>query len=221
MDFVHENYYNKKGVEIPSVTTILKLLNKPELVDWANYMGFLRKNTKELTAKAALIGTLTHYILERYGKRKIINFKVLDDYDIDVTKPVNKAIKGFVKWRNDYAPRIEICEIRLNNGKFGGTVDNVCDIDGFKYIVDYKTSKSVYPSMYIQLAAYNLLLRDVKNMKIDYVAILVLNKNKVDYKFYKMKVSHLEKYYEKVFLLLYELYILWKDNLKCDWGVEL
>jgi hypothetical protein len=75
--------------------------------------------------------------------------------------------------------------------------------------------------MFIQLAAYNLLIREELGIQIDYVAILVLNKNKVDYKFYKMSVEHLQIYYEPVFILLYEVYIKWKDNLKYDWGMDL
>lgn len=221
MKFEHENYYDKKGKEIPSVTTILKLLNKPELVDWANFMGFLKKNTKQVTARAALIGTLTHYFIERYSKKKILNFKVLYKYDDDIIKSVNKALKGFVRWNKEYKPVFKKAEIRVKNDKFGGTVDNICEIDGKLYIVDYKTSKGVYPSMFIQLAAYNLLLRDELDIKVDFVAILVLNKNKVDFKFYRMDVNHLRKFYEPVFILMYELYIKWQENLKCDWGMDL
>ena len=39
----HEEYINRDGVEVPSVTTILKLLNKPTLQKWANYLGFKDK----------------------------------------------------------------------------------------------------------------------------------------------------------------------------------
>jgi ATP-dependent exoDNAse (exonuclease V) beta subunit (contains helicase and exonuclease domains) len=221
MNLEHEDYFNKKGDAIPSVTTILKILNKPELVDWANFMGFIKINTKEYTAKAAWIGTLTHYYIERSSKKKIISFKFLYKQNADVIKSVNKAYKGFVEWRKKYKPKFKKCELKVQNDKFGGTIDSICEIEGKKYIVDYKTSKGVYPSMFLQLAAYNLLLRDEKELKIDYVAILVLNKNKVDYKFYRMDVKHLEKYYENVFLLMYELYIRWQENLKYDWKVDL
>lgn len=219
--FIHEDYFNTKGQKIPSVTTILKILNKPQLIQWANFMGKLRKSVDEVTQKAATIGTLTHYILERYGKGKIINFSVLDEYDSSITKSVNKALKSFIKWKKDYVPEIKICEIKLNNEKYGGTVDNVCKIDGKYYIVDYKTSKTVYPSMFLQLAAYNKLLREENNMKIDKVAILILNKNKVEYKFYQMDVEYLEKFYEPIFIKLYELYIAWDENLKVDWNTKL
>ena len=41
----HRKYFNKDGKEVPSCTTIIKMLNKPELVKWANYMGFKKIDT--------------------------------------------------------------------------------------------------------------------------------------------------------------------------------
>lgn len=220
-EFVHEDYFNSKGEQIPSVTTILKILSKEQLYEWHNFMGFLKINTKEYTKRAALIGTLTHYFLERSGKKKLINYSILDEYDEKIYVPVRKAIKGYVKWYKEYNPNILKCETKVSNEQFGGTIDNICEISNELYIVDYKTSKDVYPSMFLQLAAYNKLLREEMDYKVDYVAILILNKKKVEYKFIKMKVSYLEKYYEPVFILMYEVYIKWKENLKVDWNQEL
>lgn len=220
--FKHEDYFNSEGIKIPSVTTILKILNKPQLIQWANFLGKLKKNVEDVTYKAATIGTITHYILERYGKNKITNLSFLyNEYDDAIIKSVNKTLKGFIKWNKEYKPKFLMCEIKLNNENFGGTIDNVCEINGEKYIIDYKTSKTVYPSMFLQLAAYNKLLREEKNIKIDKVAILILNKNKIEYKFYKMNVEYLEKFYEPVFIKLYELYTSWNENLKIDWNTSI
>ena len=41
----HRDYYNKNKKKLPSVTTIIGLLNKPQLVPWANMMGFKKINT--------------------------------------------------------------------------------------------------------------------------------------------------------------------------------
>ena len=38
----HNVYCNKDDKEVPSVTTILKIINKPSLMYWANGMGFRR-----------------------------------------------------------------------------------------------------------------------------------------------------------------------------------
>ena len=44
----HAQYINEKCIEVPSVTTILKLLNKPSLCKWANYLGFKRENVDKV-----------------------------------------------------------------------------------------------------------------------------------------------------------------------------
>ena len=56
---------------------------------------------------------------------------------------------------------------------YAGTLDRVITIDGKTYLVDIKTSNSIYPSYWLQLAAYRELLGDLH--KIDGVAILWLN----------------------------------------------
>ena len=40
----HSTYINKKEVEVPSVTTIIKLLNKPFIAKWANSLGWKRQS---------------------------------------------------------------------------------------------------------------------------------------------------------------------------------
>lgn len=221
-EFEHLPYYNNKGKEIPSVTTIIKLLSNKELMNWANFCGLImRRKHTEVSEKAALIGTITHYYLERIGKKKIISFKLLKEYDDKINKDVMRCIKEFKQWKKEYKPDIIHCELKVSNEQYGGTIDNISEIDNELYIIDYKTSKNVYPTMYLQLAAYNKLLREEENINIDKVAILILNKKKMEYKFYKMDVSHLEKFYEPVFDSLLRVYELWSDNLKYDWNSEI
>lgn len=222
MKFVHENYYNKKGDEIPSVTTIMKLLNKPEIIKYANFIGLVaRKNLDDILKKSSDIGSLTHYIIERHNKKKIINLKILDEYDYSIQKAVEKTLKGFKKYLKEYKPESIESEFRIKNEFCGGTIDNISKIKGKVYMIDYKTSKNIYPTMFIQLAAYNKLLREEKDMKIDKVAILLLNKKKVEYTFVQMDVKNLEKYYEPIFDLLLKLYYLWRENLLNDWKQDL
>ena len=220
--FIHEPYYNSNGKEIPSVTTVIKLLNNKELLDWANFMGLVcRKKHTEVSEKAALIGTLTHHYLERIGKNKIISYKLLKDYKKDISDSVMRGIKEFNQWKKEYEPEIVHCEMKVKNERVGGTIDNISIINNELFIIDYKTSKNLYPTMFLQLAAYNKLLREEKDMKIDMVGILLLNKKKVEWNFYKMDVKHLEKFYEPVFDKLLDVYELWSANLKYDWNKDI
>ena len=45
----HTVYKNKYKKEVPSVTTILKILNKPALQKWANSLGFKRQKLDDAT----------------------------------------------------------------------------------------------------------------------------------------------------------------------------
>ena len=81
----------------------------------------------------------------------------------------------YVDFTNEFKPNVELMELHMASEKLGyaGTLDRVITIDGKTYLVDIKTSNSIYPSYWLQLAAYRELLGDLK--KIDGVAILWLN----------------------------------------------
>ena len=218
----HQPYFNSSNKEIPSVTTVLKILNKPELVDWANWMGKIGKDSKEFTQQSAQVGTYTHYIIERICKKKIIR---LDDmYDTlskGQIKKVEKAVGSFKKWKKETKPKFKHNELKVQDERLGGTIDCICKIDGLTYMVDFKTSKQVYPSYFLQLAGYNYLYKRVYNKSIDKAGILVLDKYKYRYEFVYTDIEIIEKYYEPVFLKLLDVYYEWRDILYYDWNKEL
>ena len=74
-----------------------------------------------------------------------------------------------------------------------------------------------YATYFLQLAGYNYLCKENGYRRIDKVAILVLNKDNIGYKFKIMDTDYLEEFYEPVFLLLLEVYKKWKDVLYWDW----
>ena len=57
----HVKYYNSKGEEVPSVTTVLKIFGK-NLTGWANWLGFKRINVKEFVDNKAKFGTYVHSV---------------------------------------------------------------------------------------------------------------------------------------------------------------
>ena len=215
---IHENYYNSDGIQIPSVTEVIKLLNKPELVEWANWLGLNHKSSTLFTKNAALNGTLVHYIIEKDIKKKILDVNIIDNLSIDNYMKVHNAYNSFKRWKKDYEPKFINSEMKLKNDEVGGTVDCICKVNKEKVMVDFKTSKKAYPSYFIQLAGYNYLLRTTKDIKLDCVAILVLDKNKYRYDYIQMDIDYLEERYERIFLLLLELYYRWNSILNKDWN---
>ncbi len=63
---IHTVYKTKDGQRVPSVTTILGILNKPALLDWAWRCGCDGINYKAIRDNAADIGTLAHYMIMTY-----------------------------------------------------------------------------------------------------------------------------------------------------------
>ena len=61
----HINYKNSKDELVPSVTTILKVLAKDDvLMIWANNLGWRRKSYKDELDKSSIIGTTAHAFCE-------------------------------------------------------------------------------------------------------------------------------------------------------------
>lgn len=218
----HTKYYNARGVQVPSVTTVIKLLNKPELVGWANWMGFKKIKVDDILDHSSEIGTMTHALIERYIKKKMVNLNdVGDDYKYIETPDVARhCFKLFKRWLKDMKPQTNkftgkktggkinfvFSEIQLSCDDYGGTIDCVCWIDGTLYMIDFKTSSGIYSTMFIQLAAYvQLLKRNYPEYEVEKVAILRLDKKKDKYQFKEMDYEDTLLYY-KVFEGLLDVY---------------
>lgn len=146
----HKTYINSKGVEVPSVTTILKVINKPSLVKWANFMGFKRIKTEDVLTKAGDIGTLTHNCIESYLKNE--KFEIPENMKHH-TETLYLRMDGFLNWlktQTSFEPIMQ--EEELVADTYGGTVDFYGDVSGKMSIIDFKTSSKVYSTMFLQMA---------------------------------------------------------------------
>lgn len=194
----HTIYTNKEGEEIPSVTTILKIINKPALQKWANFLGFKRQNVEAVLDEKASMGTLLHDALDHYWRQEefIPEYKYQDE-----PVKIMTFLNNFFKWRKSYDIELISSERKLVCDKFGGTNDLYCKMDGLYTVVDYKTSKTFYSSMFLQLAAYTYIL-ELEGCKVDQVMIVCIN-DKLQEK--KMTRLELEPYIE-TFLLLVDFF---------------
>src|SRR5690348_2093067 len=166
---------------VPSITTILKVIGKGDaLTQWAancaaDYIRecvapgerldeiainaladgarfAFRRKSKE----ACDIGTLVHkwieaYLVEWFAGRRVPEMPVNDD--------ARRACNAALDWlaRTNYKP--QATEMRLYSLKHGyaGTADAqgvAASINGKLAIVDWKTSKAIYPEYRFQTAAY-------------------------------------------------------------------
>ena len=165
----HRKYYNGDR-EIPSCTTIVKLLDKPELVKWANYMGFKRVNTTKLLEEKAQYGTYCHKQVEAYFNDGLISAKTNSDF------------LSSAEYRDLYFQKLGIevlrTELPIEGSEYGGTLDMLCynRTKDCLMVFDVKTSKQIYQTHWVQIMGYCQLLEEKYNLHVDEIGVLLLSK---------------------------------------------
>jgi len=92
--------------------------------------------------------------------------------------------------------------------KYGGTIDNYCELDGAFTLVDYKTSGGIYDEMFIQLAGYQHLLQE-NGHKVTHTKILRIGRSE-DEGFEERDMYDLSKHFD-IFCHCLEIYRLKKQ----------
>lgn len=159
-------------VLVPSVTTILKVIDKPALPRWAAKMvcehlqGCLKpgealdeiqianllKDAKAAPWRraddAANIGTIVHSFAEEWalGNRP----------PPPINPQARNAADAFVAWWEgaDVHPVVAERKLYSRDYNYAGTVDLVAYVGGDLAIADFKTSTGIWPEYRLQLAAY-------------------------------------------------------------------
>lgn len=142
------------GVEGLPVDQVIKIL------------GDMRNEYRDAKRRAAEIGTTVHSFLHRYleakqrGAADEVYRPTLDDMPEGATpemcEKANAAISAGLEWFSNHklVPlRMESPVWSPENG-FIGTDDFVGYVDGELCVCDYKTSKDLYPEVWLQTAAY-------------------------------------------------------------------
>jgi hypothetical protein len=174
LTFLDSRFYSTEdGGFVPSVTTILEAYPKG-----AAYYNWLKENGKdadEIRDEAGRRGSVVHKLTEDYDAGKEVRL-VNDNGSIDYKLTEWAMFERYVEFRSRFDLKVEAIELNIISKELGfaGTIDRVCYLNGEKYIIDIKTSNAIYPSYWLQLAAYRALLLHV-GVKVDNVAILWLN----------------------------------------------
>lgn len=156
----------------PSVTTLLGVLDKPALVQWAanqavaiireqllpgdtldevmieNLCESARTNYRKTTRKAADIGTLVHARLQEFLETGEVRAPVHEQAAI--------SFGAGIDWLQKHRAKAFIVEGRAysREHRFTATVDFVGEVDGNPAVLDFKTSKDLYENYYWQIALY-------------------------------------------------------------------
>lgn len=165
----HRYYWAGKG-PYPGVTSVIKALDKPALIEWAkretarcaidnyDFVADLVARGGPEAAKAWLaripdfqrdtaadMGSAVHRIAEAISRGQRIS----------PTEDESPFADAYIRFVQDYAPQFKSLERMVFSEKhgYGGTFDSIAVIAGQTYLIDTKTSKSVYEETAMQLAA--------------------------------------------------------------------
>ena len=132
---------------------MLGVLAKPALVAWANRLGLQGIDSTKYVDELADAGTCAHYLIECHLGSIEPDLTSFSDEQIGMAR---NSLSKFYEWEAQNKPEVVASELGLVSEKrrFGGTIDLIARIRNRLEIVDFKTSKGLYPEHVYQLAAY-------------------------------------------------------------------
>jgi len=205
----HTKYSLQDGTLVPGVTTVLGILNKPALVPWANKLGLQGIEVGKFVDDKAAIGTLAHQMIADYLRGETTD---TSEYSKMQIEQAENAVLSFLEWEKSHKLQPILVEEPMVSERhgFGGTVDLVATIndDPELCLIDFKTSKGIFPEMFVQVAAYRELALE---HELDVRKVRILRIGRTDDEGFEDKpVNHLAQRWE-LFLHCLAIYNLQKE----------
>lgn len=174
-----KHVYQLDGVEVPSVTRVLSVLDKLVFIAWAlNEMEsalltswqpgrqydeleireLLRKAKgakDEISSTAKDVGSVAHDWIEQYIKAKMSGEA---SPELPFSPAIKAACEAFLSWESSNHVVWLESERRIASKQhgFAGTMDFEAIFNGDRVIGDIKTSKGIWPEYWLQTAAYQI-----------------------------------------------------------------
>lgn len=193
-------YYEIDGEKYPSVTTILSVISKPALYKWYEKQGSKKvfevlamlksgapivhdwiceqlpkdflKGGSDLSKDAAQKGTDAHSWIERALKGEAFSIE-------EVPLDARPSFERFLEYKTLQPFEIIKTEAVLHHKvfKYAGTMDALARFpDGRIILLDWKTSKGLWPEYHLQVIAYKEAAEEMTGEKIDDVEIVRFGK---------------------------------------------
>jgi len=196
-------YELSDGTLVPGVTTILSLLAKPQLIEWAWQQGLQGNDIHAIKEEAADIGTIAHGLIVRMLKGESIDLE-------SISENAKTPLKAFLKWRENKVIEPILIETSLVSHRYyyGGTLDFYGYINNELVLCDWKTTNTVQNTFLIQTAAYRHLL--IENGYRDPSRVLVVRFDKNSIHFEEVSKENTDIEFE-IFKRLAEMYHLLKE----------
>lgn len=197
------------GKPLHGVTTVLSVISKPALIQWA--AGMASQYIEDEVAKIAKENDGLGYLKElgdrwatilkearvAHRKKKEAGgdwgknvheaiekwIKTKEEPDLESTQLI--AFENFKRWSEENKVEFLESEKHLHSKELwiGGICDLVIKMDGKKYVADIKTSSAIYNEHFFQMAAYALMLEEQGHNDIEGYLVINLKKDgKMDLK---------------------------------------
>lgn len=152
----HVRYRNIRNKVVPGVTTIIGLLNKPQLVTWANQLGLKGIDSNKYRDEMAEIGDLAHRMILADLRGEVVE---TGGNSFDQISKAKNCFASYLNWksRREILPILIEQQLVSNEWQYGGTLDYYGYIDYVIALGDYKTG-GIWREAYIQTCAYHHLL---------------------------------------------------------------
>ena len=195
--------YNIDGKKYIRVTRSLSIIGKPGLMSWFASVG--RKKADAIIKNRQNLGTKVHKLIELKLKKKPLYLNKLpkDEFNDEV----KLDMKLFAAFNKEAELQAEALEQHLwsNKYRYAGTADFIGRyLSPIRFLVrghkpkflksslvvgDWKTSRTIYPEYWLQLAAYCMAFKELTGIKLDGAFI-------VQFRFGRVKVK--EKTYDEL-----------------------
>lgn len=178
IDFLDNRFYiTESGQYVPSVTSILDCYPKPAaFYDWLKKVG---EDADQIRDEAGDRGSTVHQLTERFDGGEEV--KLMDGDGRVSYKLIEWAMfERYVEFRRRFPLEVIFTELNMSSDLLGfaGTLDRVVKLNDRILILDIKTSNSLYDHYWLQMAAYEKLLKEKQQaLQVDGYAILWLNAN--------------------------------------------
>lgn len=175
-----DHAYTWGGQFVPGVTSILKVIGKPDLNNWyikvtrdywleavnagrTDFKAIHKESwtaNKKISQSAADIGKQVHLYAECFFKKQPLPELTTDE--------AKRGVEAFHGWLDSHKIEVIASELLVFSKEhhYAGTCDFVAKVDGELSVGDIKTSSGIYPEMLLQTAAYQHAIQEEKGVTI-------------------------------------------------------
>jgi genome maintenance exonuclease 1 len=160
-------YETPTGKKYPSVTSIVGLLGKAEIMKWREAVG--EEEANKISSRAARRGTAIHSLCESYLKNEKVEPTIFDAETFNTVKPVLNKINN-----------IHCLETQLfsHHLQVAGTVDCIAEFQNRMSIIDFKTSRRIKTrddihGYFMQTSAYAVMFEEMTGIPVGRLVIIM------------------------------------------------